>query len=189
MIKQLASFLLLSALQAERPMEKEQQVVVAVQLDAAGRVLEAKAESGNPSLYKRAIEAAKKAKYAPDCDDRGRPVGSSTKVFAFFDERGKFLRVQFPIMAASTLVGNNLVKKVDPEYPEHLKRAGVDGLVILQVWVDAEGRVTRAEVLRGHPSLAEHAVKAVLQWRYKPTFMRCERVPVISTVAIPFGGP
>src|SRR5438046_407212 len=88
MIKQLASFLLLSALQAERPMEKEQQVVVAVQLDAAGRVLEAKAESGNPSLYKRAIEAAKKAKYAPDCDDRGRPVGPSTKVFAFFDERG-----------------------------------------------------------------------------------------------------
>jgi protein TonB len=81
---------------------------------------------------------------------------------------------------------SKLVHRVDPVYPELARRARVSGVVILEVTVDEEGNVADIRVLRGHPLLDEEAVRAVRQWKYSPTLLNGEPVPVIATVTVIF---
>ena len=66
------------------------------------------------------------------------------------------------------------------------KRARVSGVVILQVTVDEEGSVSDVRTLRGHPLLDDAAITAVKQWKYSPTLLNNEPVPVIATVTVIF---
>jgi len=62
-----------------------------------------------------------------------------------------------------------LLSKVDPVYPEGARRAGVEGTVLLEVAIDASGRVTDVVVLRGLPfGVSQSAVEAVRRWHYRP---------------------
>ncbi len=78
------------------------------------------------------------------------------------------------------------IKNVVPAYPDIAKEARVQGVVILECVVSAEGRVTRVRVLRGIPLLDEAAISAVRQWEYEPTSMNGRPVPVIMTVTVNF---
>jgi protein TonB len=40
--------------------------------------------------------------------------------------------------------------------------------------------------MHGHPLLDEEAVRAVRQWKYSPTLLNGEPVPVIATVRVIF---
>lgn len=56
-----------------------------------------------------------------------------------------------------------------PRYPELARRAGRDGLVVLQAVIDRDGRVREVQVLRGAPfGMTEAAVAAVRGWRFRP---------------------
>ena len=61
-----------------------------------------------------------------------------------------------------------IVNRVEPEYPETLKRLYIGGIVRLQVTVSASGRVESTELLGGSPILGQSAIKAVKQWKYAP---------------------
>jgi TonB family protein len=97
---------------------------------------------------------------------------------------------QAPRREAIRVGGNvqesKLLDKVEPVYPEMAKAARVSGRVILQVTVNEEGQVWDVKVLRGHPLLNEAAVSAVRQWRYAPTYLNGEPVPVLATVTVVF---
>jgi TonB family protein len=72
-----------------------------------------------------------------------------------------------------------LRSKVDPTYPDAARRAGVSGTVVLAVTIDADGRVTAVDVVRGLPmGLTESAVGAVRRWQYRPA--RGKQGPVAS---------
>lgn len=58
-----------------------------------------------------------------------------------------------------------LISQVPPVYP---KAARAEGVVSVRIMIDKEGRVTKVDVLEGDPLLAQAAVDAVKQWRYKP---------------------
>ena len=53
--------------------------------------------------------------------------------------------------------------------------------------MDEEGTVSEIRVLRGHPLLDAAAVDAVRQWRYSPTLLNGEPVPVTATETVNFG--
>src|SRR5262245_3989869 len=91
-----------------------------------------------------------------------------------------------PIRVGSNVQESKLIHKVDPVYPDAAKVARVSGIVILQVTVGVEGNVLEAQVLRGHPLLDQAALEAVRQWRYSPTVLNGEPVPVIATVSLRF---
>jgi TonB family protein len=91
-----------------------------------------------------------------------------------------------PIRVVGNVLESKLVHKVDPVYPDAAKVARVPGIVILQVTVGVEGNVLEAQVLRGHPLLDQAALEAVRQWRYSPTMLNGEPVPVIATVSLRF---
>jgi len=75
---------------------------------------------------------------------------------------------------------------VSPAYPDIAKQARVQGIVILECEITAEGDVGRVTVLRGIPLLDEAAIEAVRQWRYAPTLLQGQPVPVIMTVTVNF---
>jgi len=80
-----------------------------------------------------------------------------------------------------------LVSRVEPTYPERARRAGVQGLVELDVVVGPDGSVTGVDVVRGLPfGLSDAAASAVRRWKYRPA--RGKNGPVASrkTVRILF---
>jgi TonB family protein len=78
------------------------------------------------------------------------------------------------------------LQDVRPVYPDIAKQARVQGVVILDCTISPQGKVTDVKVLRGHPLLDDAATKAVKQWRYQPTLLNGEPVPVIMTVTVNF---
>lgn len=73
--------------------------------------------------------------------------------------------------------------KVAPDYPEELKRAGIDGTVIVQALVLEDGTVGETRVQKTIPRLDDLAVAAVRQWRFKPALSK--GAPVAVWVAVP----
>ena len=78
------------------------------------------------------------------------------------------------------------VRHVAPIYPRMAQEARVDGLVILEAVIAADGRVQDVRVLRSKPLLDQAAVDAVRQWRFTPTLLNGIPVPVIMTVTVNF---
>jgi protein TonB len=60
------------------------------------------------------------------------------------------------------------ISRVDPDYPMQAKANKIEGIVIVRIRIDKDGRVEKAEVISGDPQLSQAAVDAVRQWRYKP---------------------
>ena len=75
---------------------------------------------------------------------------------------------------------------VAPAYPPVAQRAHVEGVVILEAVIDAQGRVASVRVLRSIALLDEAAVDAVKQWRFTPALLNGEAVPVVMTVTVNF---
>jgi TonB family protein len=74
-----------------------------------------------------------------------------------------------------------LITRVEPEYPETLKRLNIGGTVRVQVTIAAKGNVENVELLGGNPILAEAAITAVKQWVYTPSHSE-----TTAEVTIPF---
>jgi protein TonB len=65
-----------------------------------------------------------------------------------------------------------IVSRIEPEYPETLKRLYIGGTVRVQVVVEPNGRVDTVQLLGGNPILGQSAMKAIKQWRYAPAPMK-----------------
>lgn len=75
---------------------------------------------------------------------------------------------------------------VAPTYPEIARLARVQGAVILEATISADGRVQGLSILRSVPLLDAAALDAVSQWRYEPTRLNGTPIPVITTVTVRF---
>ena len=61
------------------------------------------------------------------------------------------------------------IHRIQPLYTEPARRAGVEGIVILELVIDTRGAVESVKVLRGLPlGLTESAVRAAEQWQFEP---------------------
>jgi len=78
------------------------------------------------------------------------------------------------------------VKHVQPIYPQEALAQGVRGIVILDVVVDAQGKVESTSIVRSVPGLDEAAVAAARQWQYEPIKVNGQPVRVRLTVPITF---
>lgn len=52
--------------------------------------------------------------------------------------------------------------------------------------IAADGHVADLRVISGHPLLVKAALKAVNQWKYKPTEINGQRVEVNTTITVRF---
>lgn len=73
------------------------------------------------------------------------------------------------------------------KYPEIAKRAGVEGKVYVLAFVDEQGNVTKAQVMKGlGAGLDEEALKAVKETKFKPGKQRGKPVKVQVSIPIVF---
>lgn len=74
-----------------------------------------------------------------------------------------------------------LLTRVEPEYPETLKRLQIGGTVRLELNISPKGTVEEVQIVGGNPILGEAAMKAVKQWVYAPSSTRSK-----IQITIPF---
>lgn len=78
------------------------------------------------------------------------------------------------------------IRDVAPRYPAIAQASKVEGVVILEATIGEDGSVRDVRVLRGKPLLDDAAADAVRQWRFTPTLLNGEPVPVVMTVTVAF---
>lgn len=64
--------------------------------------------------------------------------------------------------------GRKVITRVEPEYPDALKKLYIGGVVRVEVDVTASGMVKDVTLLGGNPILGQSTMKAVKMWRYAP---------------------
>lgn len=93
---------------------------------------------------------------------------------------------QTPIHVGGSIRPPQKLTDVAPVYPPLAKIAHIEGVVILEAVIGEDGAVRDVRVLRSIQLLDEAAVDAVRQWRFTPTLLNGEPVPVVMTVTVAF---
>ena len=95
-------------------------------------------------------------------------------------EEKRAVRVSEPIQQAQ------LIARLEPRYPPLAMQTRKEGTVGLHAIISRDGRITALEVVSGHPLLVQAALEAVLQWRYRPTYLGGEPVEVETSITVIF---
>ena len=80
------------------------------------------------------------------------------------------------------------LRPIKPKYPEIAQEAGIEGTVVVQVFVDEKGRVKETVILKGIPNtgLDEAATDAIRIVRFKPAKQRERAVGVWISIPVNF---
>jgi TonB family protein len=166
-------------------------VILEAKTDEQGNVVDTRILRSIPLLDQAAIEAVKQWKYEPlTIGGKTRKVLFTVTVRFILDEGSekdvmkKF--AQGAVRAIKDIMPPKLVKEVPPVYPEIARQSKVEGVVILGVKTDEEGRVKDFIVLRSIPLLDQAAIDAVRQWVYEPMVIDGKAVPVVFNVTVRF---
>ncbi|MGA8761498.1 MAG: energy transducer TonB, partial [Candidatus Sulfotelmatobacter sp.] len=79
-----------------------------------------------------------------------------------------------------------LLHRVQPVYPPEARRAGIQGQVLLRAKISREGRIIDLELISGPKELAQAAIGAVEQWRYRPYLLMGNPVEVDTEILVNF---
>lgn len=134
--------------------------------------------------------------YSVDGTNSTNKYPASVGMFAYVDGGFRYLNRDV-LEALSTApptrirIGGNVLKaqidhKVSPIYPEEARTAKIEGTIVLHVVIGTDGAVKEAEYVSGDQVLAQAAIDAVRQWRYRPTTLNSKAVEVDSIVNVEF---
>lgn len=84
---------------------------------------------------------------------------------------------------------SSLLYRVEPDYPEAARRQNIQGSVVLEVRIGADGSVQDVRVASGPPLLAQAASDAVKQWKFKPHLVNGSPVEMQTMVTLNFRLP
>jgi TonB family protein len=79
------------------------------------------------------------------------------------------------------------IYKPEPEYSEEARKAKFQGVVLLEIVIDEQGRTRNARVAKPLGlGLDEKAIEAVMKWRFRPSLKDGSPVPVRAFVEVNF---
>jgi len=90
------------------------------------------------------------------------------------------------VQPAPTAAEQGLLYRVEPIYPEEARQQGIQGLVVLDVYIGAAGTVDDVHLVSGPPQLTQAAVAAVKQWRFNPRQLNGHAVPMQTRITLNF---
>lgn len=94
---------------------------------------------------------------------------------------------QAPMRVGKGMTPPSVVRKVEPEYSQQAREAGLQGKVLLSIVVTEEGRADKIEVVSPLGfGLDERAIRAVEQWVFKPGIKEGKPVPIFATIEVNF---
>jgi TonB family protein len=86
-----------------------------------------------------------------------------------------------------SLVKPVLIEKVVPKYPEDAREEKVSGEVVIEAYVGADGKVLEAKAIKDpDPRLAQAALEAFKEWKFKPATVKGKPVKAKMTVTVNF---
>jgi TonB family protein len=92
-----------------------------------------------------------------------------------------------PYRPGSGITAPSILREVRPDYTDEARRRGIEGDVVLEIVVRANGSVGSVKTLQGLGSgLDQRAADAVRQWRFNPARRYGTPVDVIVEVAVEF---
>ena len=71
--------------------------------------------------------------------------------------------------SASGQEARKSISKPTPRYPEVAKRLNLVGTVKVEILIGPDGKIKNANVLGGHPILANSTLEALKEWKYEPS--------------------
>jgi protein TonB len=91
-----------------------------------------------------------------------------------------------PTKPPTKVTAATILTQTNPEYPPKARAAQIQGDVVLHANVDKEGKVTDVQVWSGDDTLAQSALEAVRQWRYKPMLVDGQPKEFTTTITVTF---
>ncbi len=93
------------------------------------------------------------------------------------------------VKLSSEVAEGNLIRRIEPVYPEAALSQHIQGPVLLDVHISEEGVVEEIRVVNGSSLLAVAAVAAVRQWRFKPRTVDGHPVAMETRITLNFTLP
>jgi protein TonB len=73
-----------------------------------------------------------------------------------------------------------------PAYPARARTNGIEGVVVIDLTVDATGAPVRAAALSGPAELLMTALRFALQWEFEPAILNGQPQPARFKLTMPF---
>lgn len=83
----------------------------------------------------------------------------------------------------------SLLRRVEPDYPEEARQQRIQGPVVLDVRAGRDGSIQEVKLLSGQRLLADAAIAAVKQWRFKPPLVKGQPAEMQTTITLNFRLP
>ena len=93
------------------------------------------------------------------------------------------------VVLSSKGAEKRLIHLVPPTLPVGASAPGLEGTVVLKTVVDDSGKVETVRLVEGNPALADAAIHAVKQWRYRPYVRDGKSLPFQTVVLVDFQRP
>lgn len=179
----------------------EGNVTVVVDVDENGKVTKASEAYGPDSVCRNNIRAdviamrqiAQKAVadavFAPAMKDK-KPVSSQIRVT--FDFKNPFPKKPSTATIGTKIISGGVIEGTatslpKPTYPAAARAVRATGAVDVQVLIDTNGLILKAESISGHPLLRASATEAACRARFPPTLLSGEPVMISGIITYIFG--
>ncbi len=161
---------------------------VAVSIDTDGRLLDHLVVAASDTTFAdEASRLIRTARISPP-REQGRPIAIRTEVNIVFRNSGLFVISDFQAISELYLHGRferarpvhlTTMRELDrpprpqsapaPFYADELAQRGIAGRVVVDFFIDQQGRVRLPSIQASdHPELADLALAAVSQWSFEP---------------------
>jgi TonB family protein len=90
------------------------------------------------------------------------------------------------VRVSSGVSGGLLIRKVNPKYPKEARKKGIQGVVSLSATINQSGDIVSLAVVSGDPLLAQAAIEAAKQWKYRPYMLKGQPVEVQTQIQVMF---
>jgi TonB family protein len=114
--------------------------------------------------------------------------GSNSKKLEITNPAAAVARQAAPVVAPATNAAERqrLAEAIPPSYPPLAQHMNVQGSVVLQALIAADGTVQNLHKLSGPEILAAAAQQAVRNWRFKPVYQDGQAVETKATITVNF---
>jgi TonB family protein len=124
---------------------------------------------------------------AGDAHHKVRP-GSNSKKLEITNPAASVARQAAPVAAPATNAAERerLAEAIPPSYPALAQHMNVQGSVVLQALIAADGTIQNLHKMSGPAILASAAEQAVRGWKFKPVFQNGMAVETKATITVNF---
>ncbi|HWZ78634.1 MAG TPA: energy transducer TonB [Candidatus Sulfotelmatobacter sp.] len=114
--------------------------------------------------------------------------GNNSKRLEITNPAASVARQAAPVAAPATNAAERqrLAEAIPPSYPPLAQHMNVQGSVVLQALIAADGRIQNLRVMSGPAILATAAQQAVRDWKFKPVFQNGMAVETKATITVNF---